>query len=85
MKKKFGFEDVKCLRSLVIKSDVDKETNTLDEFQATRCKSWIVRGNDFVDDRLDIQFTCRECSISMSKSTGEDWEKLKRSGRYLKG
>ena len=57
----------------------------LDDFQAARYKSPVARANYLAADRPDVQFARRELNTAMAKPIDEDWEKLKRPGRYVKG
>ena len=48
-------------------------------------RSVVARCNYLAQDRVDIQYACKECSRHMAKPCQGDWAALKRIGRYLKG
>ena len=43
------------------------------------------RCNYLAQDRVDIQYPCKECSRRMARPRQGDWAALKRIGRYFKG
>ena len=48
-------------------------------------RSIVMKLNYLAMDRPDIQWSVRRCAKKMTSPTGEDMERLKRIGRYLKG
>ena len=52
---------------------------------ATAFRAVAARGNYLAQDRPDIQFAVKELCRSMSSPKREDWNRLKRLGRYLSG
>jgi hypothetical protein len=57
----------------------------MDETYKKRYQSISARLNFLALDRMDIQFSSKECARKMSCPNVGDWGKLKRLGRYLKG
>jgi len=57
----------------------------LDPQQSSLYRAIVARANYLAQDRSDIQFAVKELCKNMSKPTGEDWNRLKRLGRYLIG
>ena len=57
----------------------------LTEQYKKKYQSLSARLNFLALDRIDLQFTAKECARKMSAPNEEDWEKLKRVGRYLLG
>ena len=51
--------------------------------RATHYRAVTARINFLAQDRPDLLFAAKECSRSMSSPTEQDFEKLKRLGRYL--
>ena len=48
-------------------------------------RSIVMKLNYLAMDRPDIQWSVRRCAKTMSAPNAEDFERLKRIGRYLKG
>ena len=57
----------------------------LSEERATEYPSATARGNFLASDRVDITYAVKECARSMAAPTENDWNKLVRLARYLKG
>ena len=53
--------------------------------EATLYRSVVMRMNYLAIDRPDLQWSVRRCAKHMSRPRKEDFEKLKREARYLKG
>ena len=64
-------------------SGSDEDDRPLDEDHATIYRAIVARGNYLAQGRSDILFAVKELSRSMAQPRVEDWEKLKRFGRYL--
>jgi hypothetical protein len=64
--------------------DPEKE-ELLDNEHHNKYRSLIARRNFMAHDRMDMQFTSKECARKMSSPNLRDWGRLKRSGRYLEG
>ena len=60
-------------------------SSLLDAADAKLFRSVVARCNYLAQDRVDIQYACKECSRHMAKPCQGDWAALKRIGRYLKG
>ena len=52
---------------------------------ATKYRAITARLNYFAQDRIDLQFSCKEASRRMSRPCQDDWQMLKRIARYLRG
>ena len=57
----------------------------LEGSEASMFRALAARGNYLSQDRSDIQFAVKELCRNMSCPTSDDWNKLKRLGRYLMG
>ena len=53
--------------------------------EATRYRGIAARLNFLAQDRVDLQYACKEASRRMAKPQRSDWAILKRIGRYLVG
>ena len=63
--------------------DYEKGYEELESWKATMFRANVARANYLSQDRSDIQYATKELCRKMSKPTEEDWQKLKRLGRYL--
>ena len=63
----------------------EDESPLLSAAEAKLFRSVAARCNYLVQDRVDIQYPCKECSRRMANPRQGDWAALKRIGRYLKG
>ena len=72
-------------KSVVTPGEKLKEINEeeLDAARSTMYRACVARGNYMTQDRSDVQYAVKELCRSMSNPKEEDWEKLKRLGRYL--
>ena len=72
-------------KSVVTPGERLKEINEepLDSRRATMYRACVARGNYLTQDRSDVQYAVKELCRSMSDPREEDWDKLKRLGRYL--
>ena len=61
------------------------QTEPLSPSQATKYRALVARANYLAQDRCDIQFAVKELTRRMSRPLEEDWQKLKKLGRYLSG
>ena len=52
---------------------------------ATKYRALTARLNYLAQDRIDLQFPCKEASRRMSRPCQDDWQMLKRIARYLRG
>ena len=57
----------------------------LDRAEARRYMAIAARLNYLAPDRVDLGLSVKEAARNMSKPMIQDWEKLKRIGRYLVG
>ena len=62
-----------------------KSMGELDKAGATTYRAHVARANYLAADRMDIIFAVKELSRAMSSPTTDDWDKLVRLARYLKG
>ena len=53
--------------------------------EATRYRGIAARLNFLAQDRVDLQYACKEASRRMAKPQLSDWAIMKRTGRYLVG
>jgi hypothetical protein len=58
---------------------------SLDPADASMYRALVARANYMAQDRSDIQYAVKELCKNMSAPTTDDWNKLKRLGRYLIG
>ena len=63
----------------------DEDNPHLDSSQATKFRQLIARCNFLCQDRPDIQYACKETARGMANPRREDWNKLIKLGKYLKG
>lgn len=80
-----GLQNAKPLRSPIIKVEADTEGHKLDGPSIAKCKSLVARANYLAAGWPDIQFACKGPSHAMASPGVDDYEKLTRLGRYLKG
>ena len=65
---------------------IDDEDNPhLDSSQSTKFRQLIARCNFLCQDRPDIQYACKEAARGMANPRREDWNKLIKIGKYLRG
>jgi hypothetical protein len=84
--KQMGLEQGKIVITPWVDEPEDPEKDELlDNEHHNKYRSLIARQNFMSHDRMDMQFTSKECARNMSSPNLRDWGKLKRSGRYLKG
>ncbi len=57
----------------------------MSEADAYKYRALVARCNYLSQDRPNIQYATKEACKTMAKPNNEDWIKLKRIGRYLKG
>jgi hypothetical protein len=81
--KDLGFKENS--KGVVTPGEKIKEVNEekIDSRRATMYRACVARGNYMSQDRSDVQYAVKELCRSMSDPREEDWEKLKRLGRYL--
>ena len=72
-------------KPLPIPPEVPETSAPLNAADAKLFRSVVARCNYLAQDRVDIQYACKECSRHMAKPCQGDWAALKRIGRYLKG
>jgi hypothetical protein len=68
-----------------VKGLTDYEAQDLEPPRAAKFRAISARANYLSQDRSDIQFSVKELCRAMSKPKEDDWNKLKRLGRYLVG
>ena len=57
----------------------------LNEEKARLYRSTVARQNQWAVDKPDLQHAVRVCSKAAAKPSADDWVKLRRIGRYVKG
>ena len=62
-----------------------KEVQQLSPEHTTQYRALAARANFLAIDRVDILYCAKELTRHMAEPTGEDWEKVVRLGRYLRG
>ena len=82
-----GIKDAKAVVSPGVKRAVvaDEDNKHPEPAQATKFRQLIARCNFLCQDRPDIGYACKEAARGMAVPRIEDWEKLMRIGKYLKG
>ena len=65
--------------------EVEEESELMTASEATLYRGIAARLNYLAQDRIDIQYACKEASRRMARPRVCDWPALKRIGRYLKG
>ena len=65
--------------------EIEDESQLLNAAEAKLYRGVTARCNYLAQDRVDIQYPCKECSRRMARPRQGDWAALKRIGRYLKG
>ena len=65
--------------------EIEDDSPLLGAEEATLYRGVAARCNYLAQDRVDIQYSCKECSRRMARPRQGDWAALKRIGRYLKG
>ena len=68
-----------------ISVEIEDDTPLLNTVEAKLYRGVTARCNYLAQDRVDIQYACKECSRRMARPRQGDWAALKRIGRYLKG
>ena len=61
------------------------DSDLLSSEQSTLYRALVARANYLAADRPDIQFAVKELARSMASPSHENWNGLKRLGRYLRG
>ena len=64
---------------------LEDESEDLEPQDATRFRGLAARCNYLAQDRVDIQYACKEASRRMARPRRGDWILLKRIERYLVG
>ena len=62
-----------------------KSEEKLEQSRSAKYRSIVARANYLAHDRPEIQFATKECARKMSDPNEQDWQKLKRLARFLKG
>ena len=65
--------------------EIEDDSPLLNAEEAKLYRGVTARCNYLAQDRVDIQYACKECSRRMAKPRQGDWAALKRIGRYFKG
>jgi hypothetical protein len=72
-----------CIKETKEELDDEELNEPLLREDATKFRALAARANYLAQDRLDVQFACKEMCRSMSAPTRGSWVKLKRLARYL--
>ena len=80
-----GEQEVASAPDGVLGLTVEDETEEMATADATQFRGLAARGNYLAQDRVDIQYACKEASRRMAKPRVGDWQLLKRIARYLVG
>ena len=64
---------------------MEDEPEEMAPADATRFRGLAARGNYLAQDRVDLQYACKEASRRMARPRVGDWQLLKRIARYLVG
>ena len=85
--RELGLKDSKSVVSPGVKRPqvLDEDNKHLEPALATKFRQIIARCNFLCQDRPDIVYACKDAARGMAKPRLEDWEKLIRIGKYLKG
>ena len=76
-------QNVASAPSEVLGIPVEEDSEPMDPQDATRFRGLAARCNYLGQDRVDLQYACKEVSRRMAKPRCHDWQLLKRIGRYL--
>ena len=79
---------VECVGSMDASGPCDADCHRDDPLmgpEATHFRALAARANFLAQDRSDVAFAAKEVCRKMASPHFEDWAKLKRMGRYLKG
>ena len=68
-----------------VAAEIEDDSPLLDAEEARLYRGVAARCNYLAQDRIDVQYSCKECSRRMANPRQGDWAALKRIGRYLKG
>ena len=68
-----------------ISVEIEDDSPLLNAEEAKLYRGVTARCNYLAQDRVDIQYACKECSRRMARPRQGDWAALKRIGRYLEG
>ena len=77
--------DVASAPNGVLGIPLEEESEPMNPQDATRFRGLAARCNYLAQDRVDLQYACKEVSRRMAKPRCQDWQLLKRIGRYLVG
>ena len=80
-----GEQEVASAPDGVLGLTVEDEIEEMATADATQFRGLAARGNYLAQDRVDIQYACKEASRRMAKPRVGDWQLLKRIARYLVG